>query len=208
MKKTLSLVLALIMLLLSLCACGDDDTSSATPKVPEFNMTAVEFVSAFNNACPESLTGVGSLDASDAIDDNTYYAQHAFNNYTSFILYTAPETNKVQKAVLWLSPEGMSDDDSVYKFAAYTKIMLSAFVADETELNKAIESLRLAEELPYMYQNTYENEYMISYFSHDDTGLKLLVMPIAAKTDYDDLLPPAPTNEQSTTTPAPNSAAE
>ena len=193
MKKTISLLMAVLMLVFSLCSCGDEEVSAT--KVPEFNMTAVEFVAAFNNSCPETLDGVGALDVADKVDDSTNYAQHAFNNYTSFIL----DTDKVQKAVLWVTPEGMRDEDSLYKFGAYSNIMISAFTKDETEFKAALAALRFEEELPYGYQNTYENDEVIIYFSHDDAGLKLLIMPIEAKVDYADLLPPAPT--KATTTP-------
>lgn len=203
MKRIFSFILAALVLMLSLCSCKDkENTSSAASTVPDFGFTAVDFVSSFNNACPEGLTGIGELDASDKIDDNTNYAAHFFNDHTSLIVYTTPNTNKVQKAVLWLSADGMTDNDSVYKFGAYTKILLSAFVSDETEYNKAVDTLRLKEELPYMRQNTYENDSTIIYFSHDDTGLKILVMPIAAKQDYDDMLPAAPVSSTAESTAA------
>lgn len=183
--KKLASVLFVICIIIGLASCEKKEKIS----IKDFEFQAVDFVQAFNAACPETLEGIGTLDVSDEVDESTNYAQHLFDDYTSVVLFTHPETNNVQRAILLLTPDGMSAESSAYKFGSYSKIMISLFCRDEEELNKAIEDLSLENPPSYGYQNTFENEKIIIYFSNDNMGLRILAMPVSEKYTGDDIAP-------------------
>jgi hypothetical protein len=185
----ISIVCALL-LIIGLCACKKDAKKEAG--LPEFPFTAVEYVKQFNESCGDTLTGIGELDASDVVNEKSNFSVHGFNDFVCFIAYTTPETNKIQNTTIALLNEGLDDSESIVLFGSYAKIMLATYLSNEDQLKEAITKLRLAEYLPLGYQNVYENDHMVAYFMHDNAGLRLLVLPIAAKYTGDDLLPPAP----------------
>lgn len=194
MKKIISVVL-LLTICFSFTACGDKnntaDSASDNPN-PNFGITAADYVDLFNGICPDGFETITTMDASEKIDEYSNYAMHAFDDYTMFYAVTEPETNMMQSASIWILPDGLSQESCLYKFGGYTKVLLASFLSNEDELKQAMQELKLEDGVPYGYQNVYENSNIIAYYSYTDAGWRLMVMPIAAKYEGDDLLPTAP----------------
>jgi len=123
LKKSLSLMIAVLMLVLMICSCEKDDAQEGAY---EFDFTIEEYIERFN-ASVGTLPELGEVEEIEYTEDSLF-VQYVFEDQLCFGAYINPETRNVQKVFMWLRPDGISDRACAYKFGGYNTVLLSTML--------------------------------------------------------------------------------